>query len=353
MSLKLIAIGALGTMLSPSAKHLKNQEVTTYLRVLDRGGKGTQKDQRRQAWRDYGAKLVGNLQDLIGEGDFDGVVICAGKNGDDYHIFKELVSLLSVSKREYFILHLSTVSCHFVEATHAFCAQAKIKYVNYPLTGGAKGAEAGKMLILASGDGDLYARLEPMLQCIGTPKYFGTNVANGAAVKLLNHILVFHGLLGISLAAVLHKNINHLAQLDQQQVEFFDFLNQGAGGTKQWDVALRQALANHHWHEGFAVRYAVIDILYTIALMLEKNLPAILVLPLLEIALLFAYLLKKTGDNLLATQAIAQLIAEAKPNEIERFIQHNLSFDIHICLNNCIAALPADLQKVLMLEVRY
>lgn len=350
MTLKLIAIGGLGAMLSPSAQHLKKHPNIRYIRILDRGGDNPIKQQRRDAWQDHGAQLVSSVTELVGDNDFDGVVICAGKNGDDYGILKELAPLL---KAKQFILHLSTLSCAFVNAAYKFCSEHNIPYANYPLTGGVKGAESGKMLILASGDQTLYERLTPLLTAIGAPQYFGEEITQGAVVKLIGQVLVFHGLLGISLACVLHKNVSGLSHLDSQQVSFFDFLNQGAGGTKQWDVALRVGLAENKWDQGFLVHHAVIDAIYAASLLAEKNLPRTLILPLLEVVLLFAYLLKKDLSLCPATQAIANLIAEEPKAELDRYLQTHLSFDIQQSIKNCIHALPANLQKSLMLDVEF
>ena len=41
MVLKLIAIGALGNMLSPSAQHVQKHETAQFIRILDRGSKNS------------------------------------------------------------------------------------------------------------------------------------------------------------------------------------------------------------------------------------------------------------------------------------------------------------------------
>lgn len=355
MPLKLVAIGGLGTMLGPSAHHLQHSTVAKYIRVLDRKSTEKEKEMRRQAWRKHGGELVNSLGGLLLDGDFDGVVVCAGKNGDDFEIFSQLVPMLKMLTdqigRHYFILHLSTVSCDFVRATVAYCEHHQVQYANYPLTGGAKGAENAQMLILASGDEALYQKLLPMLELIGKPKYFGIEVDGGAVVKLIGHMMVFHGLLGISLAAGVHKNFHGLTQLGTEQVDFFDFLNKGAGGTRQWDVALRQSLVDGFWDKGFSVHHAVIDALYTVHLMLEKNIPRMLVLPLLEVILLFCLALSK--QKVIATQYVAQLLAETPAQEIDDFLSKRLSWDVQECMHHCVAALPQEIRNTLLLKVRY
>lgn len=349
MGLRLVGIGGLGKMLGPSATHLQDSKEAHYLRMYDRGTPGAHRDQCREAWRKHGAKLVSNFEELIGDGDFDGVVICAGKNGDDYKIIKELSSML----KNKFILHLSTVSCDFVNKTEKFCQQHHIQYVNYPLTGGAKGAASAKMLILASGDKSFYDRMLPMLSLIGVPKYFGQDVTYAAAVKLIGHVLVFHGLMGMSLAAVLHKNVFHYETLDPQQIEFFDFLNNGAGGTKQWDVMLRHAIENNNWTDGFLLKHAVIDAIYTAQLLLEKKIPNLLILPLIEVVLLFSYLLNQSQSDTLATSAVAEMIARLPQKTIDDFIERHISLNINQSMQNCIASLPEEIRQTLLLDVKY
>ncbi|MGD9305606.1 MAG: NAD(P)-binding domain-containing protein, partial [Desulfobacterales bacterium] len=243
MTIKLVGIGGMGLMLSPSAKHLKPEGPARFLRIHDRGTKDDRRDLCRQAWKDHGADLVHDYEPLVGDGDYDGIVICAGKNGDDCDIFRALVPHMQKNKKgQPFILHLSTVSAGFAQAAYDFLSAEGIDYVNYPLTGGPLGAENANMLILASGSESIYSRLEPTLQTIGNPKYFGTSVTAGAEVKLIGQLMVFNGLVGICSAAALKSECFQEEISGSEQAEFFDFLNGGAGGTRQWDVAISKGV---------------------------------------------------------------------------------------------------------------
>lgn len=355
MSLRLIAIGALGTMLGPSAQHLRDAAHVHYVRILDRGTAGEQRQMRREAFAQANVPCVATYPELVGEGDFDGVVICAGKNGDDQQIFLDLLPWLAKfsPSTPFFILHFSTVSCAFVRATLQYCQKYHIQYVNYPLTGGALGAESGKMLILTSGSKILFERVRPYLETIGVPEYFGEEVTQAAAVKFISHIGVFHSLLGVSLAAFLHKQVTDLPHLSKMQVAFFDFLNQGAGGSKQWELMLRNALLHNQWDRGFFLKHAAIDALYTVQLLLEQQLPKLLVLPLLEIALLMIYLLRQSGTENSTTAAVSKLIAETSSEQLDHYLQQHLSMDIQKSFKQCIELLPDKLQKSLMVTVVY
>jgi 3-hydroxyisobutyrate dehydrogenase-like beta-hydroxyacid dehydrogenase len=353
MTIKLIGIGGMGLMLSPSAKHLKPEGPACFLRVHDRGTKDDRRDSCRLAWQEHGADLVRDYESLVGDGDFDGVVICAGKNGDDCDIFRSLVPHIKQNKNgRPFILHLSTVSAGFAQAAYDFLSPAGIDYVNYPLTGGPLGAENANMLILASGDESIYSRLEPMLQTIGNPRYFGAGVTAGAEVKLIGQLMVFNGLTGICSAAALKAECFQEELSGAAQAEFFDFLNDGAGGTRQWDVAISKGVRDNTWDQGFMIHHAVVDAIYAAKLCRERGLPAMAVVPMAATALGFAYLLKKYEGAPLATHAIVREMLQNNASGLDTFMSQNLSYsDVDTSINNCIAVLPQRVKDSVMLEI--
>ena len=352
-ALRLINVGGLGLMLNPSAKHLQAGGPAQYLRVFDRGTRDARRDSSRDAWRQHGAELVGNYDDLVGDGQFDGAVICAGKNGDDFQILKNLVPRMAAKcSGPPFILHLSTVSSGFVAAAHAYCRAHGIAYGNYPLTGGPAGAEAATMLILASGERSLYERVQPMLQAIGKPKYFGAGITAGAEVKLIGQYMVFAGLNGITSAAALQLACLGGELGDAAQVEFFDFLNAGAGGTRQWDVALSKGLRDHVWDQGFMLQHAVVDAIYAAQLGLDKGLPSYSLLPMLHTALAFAYLLQKYPGQPLGTHAVVRELVGANATAFDAFLRQHLRYpDMPASIRACIEALPEKIQETVLLEV--
>ena len=289
----------------------------------------------------------------MGDGEYDGVVICAGKNGDDCNIIRDLVpSMQQNKKNQPFILHLSTVSAGFAEAAYDFLSAEGIEYANYPLTGGPLGAENAKMLILASGSETIYSRLEPMLQAIGNPKYFGTSITAGAEVKLIGQLMVFNGLVGICSAAALKSECFQEELSGSKQVEFFDFLNGGAGGTRQWDVAISKGVRDNTWDQGFMIHHAVVDAIYAAKLCRERGLPALAVIPMAAIALAFAYLLNKYEGAPLATHAIVREMIQKNASWLDDFLNQHLSYtDVDASINNCIAVLPQRVKDSVMLDI--
>ena len=354
MTIKLVGIGGLGLMLSPSAKHLKAGGSARFLRIHDRGTKDARRDRCRKAWQDHGSEIVHDFEALVGAGDYDGVVICAGKNGDDRGILGTLVPLIQQNNKQNrpFILHLSTVSVGFTQAAYDYLSTLGIEYLNYPLTGGPLGAENANMLILASGSESQYSKLEPTLQTIGNPRYFGTSVTAGAEVKLIGQLMVFNGLMGISSAAALKSECFQETLSGINQAEFFDFLNGGAGGTRQWDVAISKGIRDNTWDQGFMIHHAVVDAIYAAKLSRERGLSALAVIPMCATALAFTYLLDKYEGAPLATHAIVREMIKDNASGLDDFINQRISYnDVDASIQNCIAALPNKVKDSVSLDI--
>ena len=90
-----------------------------------------------------------------------------------------------------------------------------IDILDVPVTGGAAGAEAATLTLLAGGAPEVVDRCRPVLDCMGQTAECGPNVGDGQAVKLVNQLLcsvhlvaaaealAFAGGLGLDPAAVL------------------------------------------------------------------------------------------------------------------------------------------------------
>lgn len=358
--LRLAYVGGLGLMAGPAGTHLKADGPAKVLRVHDRGTPGEQKEVFRNGWRAHGAELVGTFDATIGDAQLDGVVVCCGKNGDDLGIIAELTQLLHTRcDGQPFIVHMSTVSAGFTVAAESYCKQFNIGYVNYPLTGGPLGAQFGGghpngMLILASGDQSLYTKLEPALLVLGRPKYYGESVSAGAETKLIGQHLVFNGCTGICTGAALYAEcFANGAMGGPQQSAYFDFLNGGAGGTRQWDVALSKGVKDDDWNSGFMVHHAVVDAIYAAKLAQEKGLPRLSIQPMINIALAFSFLLQKFPDGPVATHAIARELIASAAQELDAFMAAHGAYapDIDTCLASAIASLPPAVQATVLLDV--
>jgi 3-hydroxyisobutyrate dehydrogenase len=357
--LKLAYVGGLGLMAGPASIHLTPQETAQVLRVHDRGTPGKQRDSFRAAWREHGAELVPDFDRLVGPGEIDGVVVCAGKNGDDLPLIAQLARLLQARcQSRPFILHLSTVSPAFALNASSFCQNSQVDYANYPLTGGPLGAmlggaDAKGMLILASGPEALYQRLLPMLRKLGHPRYFGASDSAGAVTKLIGQHLVFNGLNGVTAAAALHSAFFNEGKLGgDEQADYLSFLNGGAGGTRQWDVALKKGVAEGVWDAGFNIRHAVVDAIYAAQLAIDNGLPRFAIQSIINTAFAFSFVLERYPQQSLATHAIAREMLGSSAVELDRFMEDNAAFAANPgdSLAACIDSLPEQVRESVVLE---
>jgi len=352
--LTLAVVGGLGIMASPMAKHWQPGGPAKVLRVHDRGHPGAWRDARRKNWQHHGATLVPDLAGLgIDTGEIDGIMVCAGKNGDDLPLIRELVGRAAQSPQRPFLLHLSTVSTGFVQAATVFAQKKGIVYANYPLTGGSIGAEQGTMLILGGGDERLFHRLQPSLKALGNPKYFGPSPTAGADVKFMGHMMVFNGLMGICSAAATHAECFQSGKMGgTAQGEFFDFLNGGAGGTRQWDVALSWGVKHDNWESAFSILFGAVDAIYTASLLIEKGVSALTTRAILNVAFAFSYVMNVRGTQF-ATQSIVREFLTARARELDAFVDKNggAQADPGKQLAACVASFPAEVQKVVRLDV--
>ncbi|MCW8889673.1 MAG: NAD(P)-binding domain-containing protein [Sedimenticola sp.] len=358
--LKLAYVGGLGMMAGPAATHLTEDGPARVLRVQDRGTRGGTRDQYRTAWQNHGAELVATLDELVGQGDLDGVVVCAGKNGDDVQIISELTRRLKkVSTERPFILHLSTVSPDFAEVAFQYCDDQQVDYINYPLTGGPLGAQLGGadpkgMLILASGNETIYQRLLPLLKRLGHPKFFGSSPSAGAVTKLIGHHMVFNGLNGIATAAAIHADCFNEGQLGgDAQTDYLSFLNGGAGGTRQWDIGLSKGIVQDCWDQGFSIHHAVIDAVYAARLAVSAGLPRMSIQGMTNIAFAFAYLLKKFPGETLGTHAIVREMIRQQSAALDRFMSDHGAFgaDAEQVIADCVATLPGQIQASALITI--
>jgi len=75
-------------------------------------------------------------------------------------------------------------------------AERHVHYVDAPVSGGTVGAEQGTLAIMAGGEAEAFARVEPVLRAMGRPVHVGPHGA-GQLAKLANQIIV-----GVTIGAV-------------------------------------------------------------------------------------------------------------------------------------------------------
>jgi len=85
-------------------------------------------------------------------------------------------------------IDLSSNSPTLIRRLHADFARKGISLLDAPVAGGVTGAEAGTLSIMVGGDKDVFERVKPVLDAIGTKVFYCGQSGNGAITKLCNNL---------------------------------------------------------------------------------------------------------------------------------------------------------------------
>ncbi len=100
------------------------------------------------------------------------------------------------------LVDMSTISPTMAIRVAQAAAERGCPMLDAPVSGGDVGAQKGTLSIMAGGDGETFAQVEPIFQAMGKPVLCGASGA-GQVVKACNQILVAVTLVGMSEALVL------------------------------------------------------------------------------------------------------------------------------------------------------
>jgi 3-hydroxyisobutyrate dehydrogenase-like beta-hydroxyacid dehydrogenase len=94
------------------------------------------------------------------------------------------------------VVDMSSIKPAEAQDHAAHLVERGVHHIDAPVSGGTVGAEQGTLAIMAGGDADVYARVEPILSTMGRPVHVGPHGA-GQLAKLANQIIV-----GVTIGAV-------------------------------------------------------------------------------------------------------------------------------------------------------
>ncbi len=95
------------------------------------------------------------------------------------------------------VIDMSTVAPYQARAMAAQAAQRGAAYLDAPVSGGVAGAKQGTLTIMVGGSDETVDRAMPIFGVLGRKVYRVGDVGSGAAIKLVNNLL-----LGVNTAAV-------------------------------------------------------------------------------------------------------------------------------------------------------
>lgn len=241
-----VAFIGLGTMGAPMAGHLLNSGFA--LGVHNRGAT------RAQQWAErFAAPVCETVAESVDGADV--VALCLGADQDVRAMVVE--QLLTHLKAGAIIIDHSTTSAALARELSALCEQQQIAFIDAPVSGGQAGAEAGKLTVMAGGDQQAFAKIEPVLQCYAAKYRRVGESGAGQLAKMVNQVCIAGLLQG--LAEGIH--LGQRAGLDMEAV--LDTISGGAAQSWQMDNRASTMLEGRY-DFGFAVDWMRKDLGYVL-----------------------------------------------------------------------------------------
>jgi len=180
----------------------------------------------------------------------DGIVSCVSADADLLAVVDALCPAL---RKGSLVIDCSTVSADTAREAAARIAAAGADFLDCPVSGGVEGAKNGTLAVMCGGDGQAFARAQPVLRAIGrTIVHMGPS-GSGQATKATNQILCA-GAIQVAAEAMAFARAEGLP-LDR----VIEILGQGAGSS--WYFVHRAPfMARGEYPAGFRVRLHAKDL---------------------------------------------------------------------------------------------
>jgi len=232
-----VAFIGLGTMGFPMAGHLSQQgyQVVVYNRtqaVADR-------------WlQQYAGSSAATPAEAAAQAQV--ILSCVGNDQDLKQVYLGDNGIIAGAKAGSILVDHTTASAGVATELAAAAQQAKLAFLDAPVSGGEAGAVNGCLTIMVGGEQSDLDKVEPILQCYGKAINLLGPVGYGQSCKMVNQLCIAGILQGLSEGISLAKAAN----LDIDKV--IEVLQHGAAGS--WQLNNRaKTMANNQFDFGFAI----------------------------------------------------------------------------------------------------
>lgn len=136
---------------------------------------------------DQGARAASSLTELAASSDIIGICV-----RDDAQVRTVVTGLLEGAAPGTIVTVHSTISPETAVDLAAVCAERGVTLLDAPISGGAPGAEQGRLAVMVGGPRDAYVRLkEPFALTSDMLVHAGDDVGAGTKMKLARNLLHF------------------------------------------------------------------------------------------------------------------------------------------------------------------
>jgi 3-hydroxyisobutyrate dehydrogenase len=163
------------------------------------------------------------------------------------------MGLNTVTAKGKVIINMSTVSPGISKEMAALCKEKNNDYLDAPVSGSVKQAEAGQLVIMVGGEEDVFQRVKPILESLGKlAMLLGGHGAGNAAKLAINTLLAFHAQ-GLAEAVVFAR------QNKIKTEDVITLINNSALGSPFIKIK-GDAIINHDFTAAFALKHIAKDL---------------------------------------------------------------------------------------------
>jgi 3-hydroxyisobutyrate dehydrogenase len=229
-----IGFAGLGVMGAPMARHLVEAGHTV-------AGFNRSPDKAR-AWAEAtGGRFAATVAEAAEGAEL--FALCVGNDGDVRQVVAEALTRLGEGA---VIVDHTTTSARVAREMAALAAERGAAFIDAPVSGGQAGAESGQLSVMAGGDPEALARVEPALKAYAKAIQYMGLAGSGQLTKMVNQICIAGTVQGLAEAVAFAQ----AAGLDTDAA----LAAVSKGAAQSWQMDNRwKTMARGEFDFGFAV----------------------------------------------------------------------------------------------------
>lgn len=199
-----------------------------------------------------GAKKASSYENITQQSEV--ICTCLSMPKDSISVYLEKDGLLELAKANTIFIDFSTVDAATSQRIFTEANRKDVHFLDAPVSGGPEGVEQGTLTIMIGGEIEIFERIQPLLESIGTTIEYLGPTGSGSVAKLINQYLVAVHSVAASEAMVAGTALG----LDSEQL--YNLLQVSYGDSRMLERHMEQYVLSRQFEPGGAVKYVHKDV---------------------------------------------------------------------------------------------
>ena len=206
-----------------------------------------------------GVEAAPSIEALVG--DVDLVVLCLPGEPQVRAVWLGEGGVLEQLRAGQTVIDMTTATVDIDREVAAAFAAKSVDFADAPSARGVSAAEDGTLSIMVGGTPEVFARIEPVLACMGSDVTHCGGVGTGQVVKLMNNMIVFMNVSALAEALAIGRRAGVDGEL------LFETLSRGSADSFTLRKHGMQYMVNGDFPDDvFPVTYSIKDMSYALQL---------------------------------------------------------------------------------------